>query len=334
MTWGSTYGGMQHNGVTVMQLTAVNNPVPAITSLNPTSTTALGAAFTLTVNGTNFISGSSNSVVRWNGTDRTTTYVSTTQLTATITAADIATGGTVAVTVFNPTPGGGTSGALTFTINNPVPVIGSLSPASTAPLGGGFSLTVNGSNFVSNSQVKWNGNNRTTHPGTSTQLTADISATDILLVGTANVTVVNTTPGGGTSNPATFTIAVPPPDSGGGGGGCFIATAAFGSPLERHVQILRDFRDRILLNYSAGKAFVDFYYKTSPPIADKIARSEGLRFITRVMLMPVIGAAYLLVHLGMLTTMLLSTIILLTGIFAIRIFRKKIRNSAQAKAVA
>jgi hypothetical protein len=105
------------------------NPVPVSTSLNPTSATAGGAAFTLTVNGSNFINGS---VVRWNGANRTTTFVSATQLTAAITAADIATAGTAQVTVFNPAPGGGTSNAQTFTIttasttttvtfDNPVP---------------------------------------------------------------------------------------------------------------------------------------------------------------------------------------------------------------------
>src|SRR5579864_384028 len=71
------------------------NPVPSITSLSQSSTTAGGAAFTLTVNGTNFIS---SSTVQWNGSGRTTTYVSATQLTAAITAADIATGGTANVT--------------------------------------------------------------------------------------------------------------------------------------------------------------------------------------------------------------------------------------------
>ena len=312
-----------------------NNPVPAITSISPATATAGGGLFTLTVNGSNFVS---NSTVQWGGADRATSFVSATQLTATILAADIATGGTANVTVVNPAPGGGTSNTATFTINNPVPVISSLSPASTAPARGGFSLTINGSSFVSNSQVKWNGsgsgNNRTTHFVSATQLTADIPATDILIVGTANVTVVNPTPGGGTST-STFTIATPPPGGdGGGGGGCFIATAAFGSPLEKHVQILRDFRDRVLLNSSAGKAFVQFYYRTSPAIADKIAQSEGLRFITRVMLMPVIGAAYLIVHLGMLMTMLLFTIIVLTVIFTIVILRRKMIKFARAKAAA
>jgi hypothetical protein len=92
-----------------------NNPVPNLTSISPTSATAGGAAFSLTVTGTNFVS---NSVVRWNGADRSTPFQSSTQLTASITAADIASTGTAQVTVFNPTPGGGTSGAVAFNITS------------------------------------------------------------------------------------------------------------------------------------------------------------------------------------------------------------------------
>ncbi|HUJ19263.1 MAG TPA: DUF2341 domain-containing protein, partial [Nitrospirota bacterium] len=96
-------------------LVSSNNPLPATTSLSPSSGTAGGTAFTLTVNGTGFVT---NSVVQWNGSNRATTYVSDTQLTAAILAADIATTGTASVTVFSPAPGGGTSNAQTFTINS------------------------------------------------------------------------------------------------------------------------------------------------------------------------------------------------------------------------
>jgi serine protease len=233
----------------------------------------------------------------------------------------------------DPVPGNN-SAIYSTTVVNPVPAISSLSPSTAFKGGALFTLTVNGSNFVSGSQVKWNGTNRTTTFVSYTQLTATIPASDITVNGTSSVTVFNPTPGGGTSSASTFTTSDPPPPSGGGGGGCFIATAAFGSPLERHVQILRDFRDRILLTSSAGKAFVDFYYKTSPAIADKIAQSEGLRLMMRWSLMPVIGVAYLIIHWGMLMTMLLFTIIVLTVIFTIRILRKKIRKSARAKAAA
>lgn len=184
------------------------NPVPVLSSISPASANAGDAAFTLTVNGSSFISGSR---VHWNGSDRTTTFVSSTQLTAAIPATDIAAGGTVSVTVFNPTPGGGTSSAATFTINNPVPAITSLSPASTLAGTGAFTLTVNGSSFVSSSVVGWKGSDRSTTFVNSTQLTAAISAADVAAAGTAQVTVFNPAPAGGTSAASTFTITATAP---------------------------------------------------------------------------------------------------------------------------
>jgi hypothetical protein len=92
---------------------AVNNPVPAITGISPASATVGDAGFTLAVNGAGFVNGS---VVRWNGSDRLTTFVSGARLQAMITAADIATVGAANITVYNPGPGGGTSNALMFTI--------------------------------------------------------------------------------------------------------------------------------------------------------------------------------------------------------------------------
>jgi hypothetical protein len=99
--------------------TADASPVPAFTSLAPMSATAGGAAFTLTATGTDFVAAS---VVRWNGADRATTFVSGTQLQAAIPASDIAVAGTAQVTVFNPAPGGGISNPLTFTIDPPPPL--------------------------------------------------------------------------------------------------------------------------------------------------------------------------------------------------------------------
>src|SRR5262249_39090709 len=155
-----TPGGGTSSALT-FTISAANNPVPTIGSLSPTSATAGGAAFSLTVNGTGFLS---TSVVKWNGSSRTTAFVSAPQVNAAITAAFRATALSRSVTVFNPTPGGGTSSASTFTIsaaNNPVPTIGSLSPASATAGGAAFSLTVNGTGFLSTSVVKWNGSSRT-----------------------------------------------------------------------------------------------------------------------------------------------------------------------------
>jgi hypothetical protein len=90
--------------------------VPTISTLTPASITAGSAAFTLTVNGTNFISGAS---VSFNGALRATTYVSGTQLTAAILASDVASASTASVIVTNPAPGGGASNTASFSITTP-----------------------------------------------------------------------------------------------------------------------------------------------------------------------------------------------------------------------
>jgi hypothetical protein len=155
------------------------------------------------VNGTGFINAS---VVDWAGSPRATTFVSATEITATINAADIAKGGTFKVTVINPAPGGGTSAASNFVVDDPVPTLISISPSSATHGGAAFTLTATGTNYVSNSVIEWNGVKLITKYVGSTTLTATVPAADIKTAGTASVTVVNPAPGGGTSAAKTFTI--------------------------------------------------------------------------------------------------------------------------------
>ncbi len=103
-------------------------PAPTITSLSTTSSYSGAPGFTLTVNGTGFISGVSKG--RWNGSVRLTTFVSATQLTMVVTTADLATGGRYAVTVWNPQPGGGVSPAAYVTV---ISCTFQLSPSSASP---------------------------------------------------------------------------------------------------------------------------------------------------------------------------------------------------------
>ncbi len=181
-------------------------PNPTITSLNPMFIASGGPGFDLTVIGTGFVNGS---VVKWNGSNRTTVFVSGTQLSASILASDIANPGTAQVTVSNVNLGGSTSSVYTFSIENPVPAISILNPASGMARGASFTLTVTGTKFVPGSTVKWNGAARTTTYISAAQLTSDIPATDIAAEGSATVTVFNPAPGGGTSAGATFTILAP-----------------------------------------------------------------------------------------------------------------------------
>jgi len=96
------------------------NPTPTLISISPTSATEGGPAFTITANGTGFIAAS---VIDWNGSALPTTYVSASQLAAPVSAAQIASGGTVQVSVFSPAPGGGSSTPVAFAIVGENPAV-------------------------------------------------------------------------------------------------------------------------------------------------------------------------------------------------------------------
>jgi len=79
-----------------------------------------------------------------------------------------------------------------------------------------------------------------------------------------------------------------PPKSSGGGGGCFIATAAYGSPLHPYVRVLREFRDRYLMTNSPGRAFVRLYYRYSPPVAELIKEYPFLKYPVRLLIITLV----------------------------------------------
>jgi hypothetical protein len=118
----------------------VNNPVPVTTGLSQTSANEGGAGFTLTVAGSGFVP---SSVVNWNGTPLATTFVSATQLGASVSAAFLAEEGAALVNVFTPAPGGGASNAQSFTVLEVPPTNLSLQPSASA-INEGSSITLSG----------------------------------------------------------------------------------------------------------------------------------------------------------------------------------------------
>jgi hypothetical protein len=175
------------------------NPVPALVSISPGSATAGGASFTLTASGGNFVAGS---VVEWNGSPLSTTYVSETELTAVVPASDIAFSGTANISVY--TAGAGTSASVPFSSTNPVPALVSISPASATAGGSSFTLTASGGNFVAGSVVEWNGSPLSTTYVSGTVLTAVVPASDIASSGNANISVYSA--GAVTSGSVSFKI--------------------------------------------------------------------------------------------------------------------------------
>jgi hypothetical protein len=158
---------------------------PTLTSLSPSTVVAGSGAFTLTVNGTGFTSGAT---VAWAGSARTTTFVSPTQLTAAISASDVANAATVSVDVAQNSVR--SANQLTFTVSAVVPTITSLSPTTAVAGSAGFNLTVNGTGFTNLASVTFNGSARTTTFVSPTQLTAAITSSDVSTPGTASVDVV------------------------------------------------------------------------------------------------------------------------------------------------
>jgi outer membrane protein assembly factor BamB len=269
----------------------VNNPLPVLNSITPTQLDAGTGITTLTVNGSGF---NPQSVIRLNGTALTTNFISSTQLTASLSAAELSTAGDFPVTVATPAPGGGTSsasnlaikvvvqvlpssttvvtgdtqaftatvtgsadqtvtwsidgagsgnatvgtidpagtytapavppaantitiratsavdntrsGAGTATVNNPVPVLTSITPTQTDAGSADTTITVNGSGFNPQSVVTLDGSALATAFLDTTHLTAIIPSAQLSTAGDKTVTVFAPTPGGGTSVGATFSV--------------------------------------------------------------------------------------------------------------------------------
>ena len=196
-------------------------PAPTITSISPTSANSGDPTFTLTVNGSSFLTGAIidfNNSTTGLGNALVTTYVNPTQLTGTVPASAIPLPGPFTINVLNPLPTIGPSNYVNFTVNvgtYPVPTVSSISPTSVIAGSLPFNIFAYCTNCASNAVLYFNGVAKPTvvsnsfNPSNPQTASATISTADISTPATAQVTVNNPTPGGGPSAPQSFTITQP-----------------------------------------------------------------------------------------------------------------------------
>jgi len=213
--WNPPPGGGLSVAAATFTIVPASNNGPVITQLNPSSAKAGGADFMLTVDGTNFAPGY---VVTWNGVPLTTS-ISGDTATATVPAADIAAVGTGSVAMS--TPGlVVASPAIAFPItgaNNPSPDARSLTPSTvTAGSASDVEVFLNGSGFTSSSTAEWTSGPPALPLTAVPVATSFLSGSQLVLLipanytteaGSAQITVTNPAPGGGTSSQVTLTIA-------------------------------------------------------------------------------------------------------------------------------
>ena len=188
----------------------VQNPGATLTSLSPLSVITGTGPTTLTANGTGFVPGAK---VVFGGTDLTTTFTSSTSLDATIPASLLLNTGSVPVTVVNPAPGGGGSASIAFTIANPQAAVQAINPSTALVGSAALSLTVNGSGFISGSNVLFNGTTLPTTFVNGTKLTATVPASSLGAAGDFPIAVSNPPPGGGLTAPVVFRVQYPAPQT-------------------------------------------------------------------------------------------------------------------------
>ncbi len=190
-------------GVSAPVTFRVQYPVPSIGDVSPETLEVFAGSTDITVAGNGF---TASSQITFDNAPATTTMIDAAHLQATLSASLLTAAKTIQVRVMNPAPGGGTSSALAITVTNPSPAIAGMTPGSVPTNSADTLVTLNGTGFVPTSQVKCNGSDLATTFVSATQVKASFPASKLASPGTLVVTVVNPTPGGGTSPSASFTV--------------------------------------------------------------------------------------------------------------------------------
>jgi len=109
------------------------------------------------------------------------------------------------------------------------------------------------------------------------------------------------------------------------GEGCFIATAAYGSYLDSHVETLRDFRDQYLVTNPVGSALVSVYYDISPPVAEFIDDHPALKPILRIGLLPAVAMSTVALNTSLVEKLaMLGSLAVVSSLIAVWLRRKAV----------
>lgn len=204
---GCAGGGSSSSGTTTPPSTPTVT-APTVTSITPTSLPAGSAATAITVTGTGF---TSTTAIQVGGTVENTTYSSSTQISATVSAAQFLQGGVLSVIALNGDATSASGTAVNLTVNNPAPAITQLVPATFVSGSAARSISVLGTGFVPTTTIQVNGSARPTTFVTSTEVSVIFATADLATGGTLNVTAVNPAPVGGTSAAASAAVNNPVP---------------------------------------------------------------------------------------------------------------------------
>ncbi|MBX3207118.1 MAG: hypothetical protein KF764_18875 [Labilithrix sp.] len=190
-------------GVSVPVVFKVQYPAPSASSLSPSSIAAGSGPTDVVVTGVGFFVTSQITI---DNAPAATTFVDSTHVKATLSAAQLATATSLSVRVVNPYPGGGTSAALPLTVANGVPTISSLGPSSVVAGSPDTVVTIYGSGFVAASSVRSMGQVVASTYVNGGRITATVPANHLINPGSVGITVTNPAPGGGSSQTASLTV--------------------------------------------------------------------------------------------------------------------------------
>ncbi|HEY3330086.1 MAG TPA: IPT/TIG domain-containing protein [Capsulimonadaceae bacterium] len=195
---------------TTLLLVYTNNTfaLPTITAIDPDSLIAGTGPINITVSGSQFLTSAAIAI---NGVTTSTTYLSSTSLSATLPAALVSTAGTLSVTVVNLPPFGAVSNAILLPILNPTPVLQAIAPETAVAGSGSFVLTLTGTGFLPTTRVVLGGSMLDGTLNADGTFSVTVPAAAIAAVGPLSVTATNPTPGGGDSNTLTLAVVYPVP---------------------------------------------------------------------------------------------------------------------------